>query len=288
MSRITIAGAGIFGLWQALFLARAGHEVRVVETSTEPFANAASRYAGAMIAPECEAESAPDVVRDLGRDALLLWKQTYPGLVENGTLVLAAARDQSELDRFAAATHGHINCDAGRIAELEPALGRRHARALYFESEAHMSAPDALQHLFAAARQAGARFSFDTAHCGTVAANDDCDWLIDCRGLGASDDVSTLRGVRGERLLVALPDFQLQRTIRFVHPRQPLYVVPWPCARFLIGATVIESDDPSPISVRSALELLGLAYTLHPAFGEARILEMSAGVRPCLPDNVPR
>jgi glycine oxidase len=40
--------------------------------------------------------------------------------------------------------------------------------------------------------------------------------------------------------------------------------------------------------VRSALELLGAAYTVHPAFGEARIVEFGSGLRPAFPDNLPR
>jgi glycine oxidase len=56
----------------------------------------------------------------------------------------------------------------------------------------------------------------------------------------------------------------------------------------MVGATVIESDDSGPITVRSALELLGMAYALHPAFGEAQIVEAGAGVRPSFPDNVPK
>ena len=39
---------------------------RVVDRCATPFADSASRYAGAMIAPFCEAESAEPVVRDLG------------------------------------------------------------------------------------------------------------------------------------------------------------------------------------------------------------------------------
>ena len=56
----------------------------------------------------------------------------------------------------------------------------------------------------------------------------------------------------------------------------------------MIGATMIESADKGGISVRSAIELLSAAYALHPAFGEAEILEMSADVRPAFPDNEPR
>ena len=36
------------------------------------------------------------------------------------------------------------------------------------------------------------------------------------------------------------------------------------------------------------LELLSAAYALHPAFGEAEILELGTGVRPAFPDNLPR
>ena len=43
-----------------------------------------------------------------------------------------------------------------------------------------------------------------------------------------------------------------------------------------------------PVTVRAALELLGAAYALHPAFAEAEIVEAGAGVRPAFPDNVPR
>jgi glycine oxidase len=72
-----------------------------------------------------------------------------------------------------------------------------------------------------------------------------------------------------------------------MHPRWPLYVIPREDNHFMIGATSIESED-NRVSVRSALELLSAAYALHPAFGEARIVEIGAGLRPALPDNLPR
>ena len=55
----------------------------------------------------------------------------------------------------------------------------------------------------------------------------------------------------------------------------------------MLGATVIESEDRSPVSVRSGLELMSALYSLHKGFAEARILEMSAHCRPGLPDNMP-
>ena len=40
--------------------------------------------------------------------------------------------------------------------------------------------------------------------------------------------------------------------------------------------------------MRSVLELLSAAYALHPAFGEAELIEIGADARPAFPDNLPR
>ena len=283
---ITVIGAGIIGLWQALLLARAGHRVQLIEASAaaDPFAAAASRHAGAMLAPDCESEAAPEIVRRFGHEGLRLWRETYPHLVEAGTLVVAQARDRSELARFARMTGGHETLDAPRLADLEPELSDRFASALFFRDEAHMETPHAMAFLLDNARAAGAAIEL-----GVVAEPASLDGLVvDCRGMGAAADLDTLRGVRGEHLVVHAPDVALARPVRLLHPRHPLYVVPWPGHRFMIGATVIESDDGGPATVRSALELMGNAYALHPGFGEAEILDMGAGLRPAYPDNVPR
>jgi glycine oxidase len=76
--------------------------------------------------------------------------------------------------------------------------------------------------------------------------------------------------------------------VRLLHPRFPLYAVPWGQSLFMIGATVVESEETGPVSVRSALELLSAAYALDPAFGEAEIVKLGAGARPAFPDNRPR
>lgn len=281
---ITVVGAGILGLWQALTLARRGHRVTLVDRSDNPLDTSASRHAGAMLAPDCEAESAPDIVRDLGQHGLALWRASYPGVVNGGSLVVASARDQADLKRFAGMTRGHRRLDGAEIAALEPDLGDRFQTALHFANEAHVATPEALTFLLDAARSAGVDVQF-----GRMAAPASTDQItIDCRGLGARDDLPTLRGVRGERLLIRSTDVTLKRPVRLLHPRHPLYVVPWGEGRYLVGATMIEREDDGPVTVRSALELLGAAYALHPAFGEAEIIETAAGVRPAFPDNVPR
>jgi glycine oxidase len=282
-STITVVGAGIFGLWQAYTLARAGHRVRLIEESSEPFARASSRWAGAMIAPECEAEGAPEIIRDLGRQALGIWRVEYPATVSNGTLVVAHARDAGDLVRFAKLTEGHATVAADRIGELEPALAGRFERGLYFEGEAHLDARMALGWLLDQIRSLGGEIQFgaqwDKRSNGIV---------IDCRGIGARDELKALRGVRGERVLIQTRDINFLRPVRLLHPRQPIYVVPQGDGRFVVGASVIEREDDGPMTLKSALDLLGSAYALHPAFGEASVLEMGAGVRPAFPDNIPR
>ena len=127
----------------------------------------------------------------------------------------------------------------------------------------------AMQFLLDAARQAGADIRF--GQCDGAAARG---LVIDCRGLAAREDLPTLRGVRGERVVVRSRHVQLKRPVRLLHPRHPLYIVPWDDDRYMVGATVIESEDASSMTLRSALELLGLAYALHPGFGEAEIVDL--------------
>jgi glycine oxidase len=286
MRSITVVGAGITGLWQALTLARRGHRVRLLEQSVGPFATAASRYAGAMLGPYCETEAAAPVIRDLGFRSIELWRTTFPGTVLNGTLVVAAARDRSEVDRFARLTQGHELLDDAGIGGLEPDLADRFASGLFYRGEGHVPTVEAMRFLLEAARQAGVDIAFGVPW--SKATSDGDGLVIDCRGMGAAGELPDLRGVRGERFVVRTGEVTLHRPVRLLHPRRSIYVVPWGEGLHMIGATVIERGDEGPVTVRSALELLGAAYALHPAFAESEIVEMGAGVRPAFADNVPK
>ncbi|MDX2307065.1 MAG: FAD-dependent oxidoreductase [Hyphomicrobium sp.] len=282
---IIVEGAGILGLWQALALARDGHRVRLVDRAANPLETSASAQAGAMLAPDCEAEATPAIVRNAGRDALNIWIATVPGIVRAGTLVTALPRDLPDLDLFARKTDNHRTLDTAGIAAIEPELADRFQKALYFSEEAHLVPPTASAFLLDRARASGVAVEFGETHHGDPSADA---LVVDCRGLAARDILPDLRGVRGERLLLNTPEVTLMRPVRLLHPRHPIYVVPWGEGRFLLGATMIESEDGGPITVRSALDLLAAAYALVPAFGEAQILEATSGLRPAFPDNVPR
>ena len=84
------------------------------------------------------------------------------------------------------------------------------------------------------------------------------------------------------------PDVVLNRPVRLLHPRYPLYIVPRGDGVFMLGATQIESGERNRATLRSVTELFNAAYALHPAFGEAEILEIGVDARPAFADNLPR
>ncbi len=280
---ITVRGTGIVGVWQAYVLATKGHKVTLVSKTAEPFKEASSWIAGAMLAPFCETESAEPVIRRLGLASMPLWQEAFPHISVNGTLVVAPPRDLGELKRFARRTSDHETVDAARIEELEPDFAGRFSSGLFFTNEAHLQPHWALTHILQKAMEAGVEAKFGESEIPAGA-----DHIIDCRGIGARDQLPNLRGVRGEMAIIRTSEINISRPVRLLHPRFPLYLVPWPENYFMIGATVIESDDQGPVSVRSGLELLSSAYTLHPAFGEAEIVKLSANIRPSFPDNIPK
>lgn len=283
--RVLIKGAGVAGLTLAYELMAIGADIEVTEIAPR-VGGGASWFAGGMLAPWCERESAPDTVLALGRGAADWWHAVLPGnVIRKGTLVVAPPRDTGELARFAARTSGCDRLNADDIAALEPDLAGRFREALFFRDEAHLDPRRAIAALHDKLQARGVRF-----HFGAVADFPEAgfDRVVDCTGAHAIGQATDLRGVRGEMLMVETPEVSLSRPVRLLHPRIPLYIVPRGDGRFMIGATMIESDDGGPVSARSLMELLNAAYTLHPAFGEARVIETGAGVRPAYPDNLPR
>ena len=73
-----------------------------------------------------------------------------------------------------------------------------------------------------------------------------------------------------------------------MHPRYQLYIAPKQKGFYVVGATEIESDDDSPMTVRSAMELLSAAYSVHPGFAEANIRQHVSQCRPAFSDNQPK
>ena len=281
---VSVVGAGIAGTWAALLLAEAGHRVAVFERNEPGAASGTSHWAGGMLAPDCESDGAEPIVVRLGQRSIGLWRDHLPDTPINGSLVVSHPRDRADLERLARQTSGHERVDAAAIGNLEPALAGRFRGGLFFPREGHVEPRAVLPALHELLGSLGVpiRFGAETSPAaleGTV---------VDCRGLAARDNLPELRGVKGETVLVETSEIELCRPVRLMHPRWPIYVIPRAGQRFLIGATTIESDDTSGVALRSALELMTAAYTLHPAFGEARIVEIGSALRPAFPDHAPR
>ena len=279
---VTVIGAGVAGLVTATVLCERGAAVTVLERGPSVGAQACSWLAGGMLAPWCERESAEETVVDLGTQALDWWPEHVGSAVRCGTLVVAPPRDTAELARFARRTSRFTAVDGDGIAALEPDLAGRFRQGLFFSEEAHLDPREALDTLARRLVERGTTFRF-----GVDVSVPPPGAVVDCRGLAAREALDDLRGVRGEMIVVRTRDVTFSRPIRLLHPRIPLYVVPRGDGRFMVGATMIESDHRGPMTVRSAMDLLNAAFTLHPAFGEAEILEFRAEARPSFPDNLP-
>lgn len=269
--RWSVLGSGVAGLCVATLLAERGEAVEII---TQPDCRAASHWAGGMLAPWCEAESAPPEVIEWGQHAAGWWAKRVDGVLQQGTLVVAPPRDSRELTRFASMTQQHQWVAPG---DVEPALENRFARGLFFAREAHLDPRRALQQLQDRLKEAGVPF-----HSGQPGGK-----IIDCRGIHAADQQPALRAVRGEMVILHTPDICLSRPVRLLHPRFPCYLVPRANGHFMLGATMVESHDSSPISAKAMMELLSAAYSLHPALAEARIVESGTGLRPAYRQNLP-
>lgn len=287
---IEIVGAGVAGLCCATLFAERGCDVTVRAASAGSDDSCCSWWAGGMLAPWCEMESAAPLIATLGKESIEFWIQHCDKVESNGSLVLVNRRDRPDLDQFASRTRHHKRICADVIGSLEPDLEGRFDAGLFFENECHLNPRDALCQLTDKLNSMpSVRMEFsnelDSKQLGSRSR---CDWRIDCRGLSARDVLTDLRGVRGEMLVLHTKQLSLKRPVRLLHPRYPLYIVPRANNSFMIGATMLENDHRGEPSVRSVMELLSAAYALHPAFAEASILEIGADARPAFADNLPR
>ena len=279
MDPVHVVGAGVAGLTVAVELMERGVPVSICDRHEDPGPHHCSWWAGGMLAPWCEYERAEEPVMRLGQQSIGWWKKRT-AVEERGTLVVAAPRDQAGLASFSRRTHGFSDVNSQEISGLEPDLSGRFTKGLFFEREAHLNARTALRDLTQALREGGCRFS-------SAAERPTGGTRVDCRGLEARDVLKDLRGVKGEMLVLRCPDVRLRRPVRFLHPRIPLYIVPRGSGVYMLGATMIESDDRERVTARSLLELLSAAYAVNPAFGEAEIMEIGVDARPAFPDHLP-
>ena len=286
-----VAGAGVLGSWVALRLAELGATVEIWDTSSKaPPREGASLKAAAMLAPLSELDGIDVRVAVVGLKSLKLWKaaatrhqswQTH--LQQQGTGAVAPMQESAELQRLVALVERLFpQLTPTPCASLSDGADR-FSNAVFFKDEAHLNPQGLLPQMH------------DTLQAMGVAVHWEKSWneekipgrfIVDCRGLGAKR--KNLRGVRGEMILLRAPQVNLPYPVRVLHPRCPLYIVPRGDNRYVLGATTIESEAKSAITVQSALELLSTAYAFHAGFGEASVIDSWTALRPAFCDNLPR
>lgn len=303
--KYAIVGAGLIGRLLAVALAKRGATVELFEKGGPDAMESPARIAAAMLAPLAESAITEDNVVRMGIHSLPRWKQLIAELAkpvyfqQDGTLILWHRQDASDAERFA--SHLERNCerntalskplhlDGQSLAEIEPSVSERFSQGLYLPNEGQLDNRQLLEALLV-------ELNLMKVYCHWHESVDPAqlrhdknrfDWVIDCRGLGAKEASNHLRGVRGEVIRLHAPEVKLRRPTRLIHPRYPIYIAPKEDDIYVVGATEIESEDLSPMSVRSAMELLSAVYTVHSGFAEARILEMATQCRPTLKDNLP-
>ncbi|QWE25630.1 FAD-dependent oxidoreductase [Polynucleobacter sp. AP-Elch-400A-B2] len=310
--KYAIVGAGLMGRLLAVALAKRGAQVELFEKGGSDGNLAAARIAAAMLAPLAESAITEDNVVRMGVHSLPRWKQLIDELAkpvffqQDGTLILWHRQDTSDAERFA--SHLERNCDHNQalskpihldsqsLAEIEPSVSERFTQGLYLPNEGQLDNRQLLEALLVelTLMKVPCHWNQATDPAQLRTQKNGFDWVIDCRGLGAKTSwgeagraSKDLRGVRGEVIRLHAPEVKLRRPTRLIHPRYPIYIAPKEDDVYVVGATEIESEDLSPMSVRSALELLSAVYTVHSGFAEARILEMATQCRPTLKDNLP-
>ena len=307
-SKYAIVGAGLMGRLLAVALAQRGAQVDIFDQGNSDGSGAAARIAAAMLAPLAESAITEDSVVRMGIHSLPRWKQLIGGLStpvffqQDGTLILWHRQDSSEAERFT--NHLEKNClhnpqltlpqklDSTQLREIEPGVAERFMQGLFLPNEGQLDNRQLLDALLQELTVLKVNCLWNKeVDPEQLRKDSQYQSVIDCRGNGAKEvwasSINSLRGVRGEVVRLYAPEVKLRRPTRLIHPRYPIYIAPKENDVYVVGATEIESDDLSEMSVRSAMELLSAVYTVHSGFAEARILEMATQCRPTLKNNLP-
>jgi glycine oxidase len=296
-----VVGGGLCGRLIAWLLAGAGHRVALYDRGDAAGTQSAAWVAAAMLAPLAEAASAELLITELGAASLERWPGFIADMPEpvffqrNGTLVVWHAGDRAEAPLFERRLRanapselfrdGFVKLSGAQVTAAEPSLGTRFPQGWLLPNEGQLDNRQVLTALAAGLAERNVDLHWNTSIDTDIPP--DAHFVIDCRGLGGKPAWPALRGIRGEVARVHAPGIGLTRPVRLLHPRYPLYIAPKQGDLYVVGATEVEGEDMSPMTVRSALELLSAAFAVHPGFGEARILELNSQCRPTLPDHRP-
>lgn len=280
---VAIVGAGPMGLVTALMCARAGVSVAVYERQSD-FAGSPAWNGAGVLAPDCEADAADATVVELGRRSLELWPMLAPCVTVNGALVLASRRAPAGIEDYSAFVSNFDWVGPEEISIIEPALSGLYNRGMHFPLAGHVDPRAAFAELRNVLEAGGVPIHFDWV--GTIDGLA-AERIVDTRGLSARDRFPELRAVTAEMAIIRTHKVELNRPVRLLNSRHALYLTPRGHGVYVIGTTTVD-DDRSGVSVRSAGDLMAHAVSLLPAFADAEVLELRAGLMPVLMNGVPK
>lgn len=322
-AHIAVVGAGLIGRLTALSLIKQGCSVTLFDKDDERAHQSAAYAAAGLLTPLGEAMHSEANIVEMGFESLKLWPTIlaslsgYTYFQQAGALMVSHEQDQGDFVRFSRYLANHYpqyemqHVNRQQMQTLEPELGRSFSQGIYLPQEGQIGNRKLLEALTLELKSSNVNWQVNTLVTGiaqkesssevtythqSLKQKQTYDLVIDCRGCGArakeshrdAQPLKDLRAVRGELFQLFAPDVQLNRPIRLMHPRYQLYIAPKTKGFYVVGATEIESDDNSSMTVRSAMELLSAAYSVHPGFAEANIRQHISQLRPAFSDNQPR
>jgi glycine oxidase len=317
---LLVLGGGIIGLSVAWRARQRGLEVTLLERGE--IGHGTSRVAAGMIAPVAEVEfgTAGRRLLDLGLRSAAMWPGFADELQERsgvelelrrtGTLLLARDGDEAaELDRQLSFRES-LGLDVRRLApsaarDLEPALAPALRLALEVPDDHAVDPRQALAALRAVCERGGVVLREGLGAIGLDVSGERVrgvllpggervgagrvllatgPWSADVAGLPESARLP-VRPVKGQILRLRDPDGPglLSRVVRY----DGGYVVPRGDGRYVLGASVEERGFELGATAGGVYELLRDARELLPGIAELEIEELSVGLRPGTPDNLP-
>ena len=300
--KIAIVGAGLMGRVVAMRLLRNNlTDITIFEQDSAklpPTQYTSPAYiAAGMLAHYSESVLGGREIYTLGKNSISLWRDYLTELDalhllnDNGTLLLANSIFATEINHYLNKIKFNTQqvnfawlLEKTQLNDLEPELKYNHA--YYIREEGVLNARETMSVMGNFLSKTIKIINATKINIPNEITN--FDWIIDCRGLGALDNFTELRTVRGEIIRVFAPEVNITRPVRLFHPRLNIYITPYAPNYYVIGATELETCDYSSISVKGALDLLNYAIQIHGGFYEARIIEMATNCRPTLANNLPQ
>lgn len=301
---IAIVGAGILGRLLAYQLIRKNFQITLFDAYGFEARNTSMAAAG-LLSVISELEKSDASIYELGIRSLQLWPSIIDEVdasiffQQRGSIVVAAKQDQAELDLFIKKISTQVVLEnmiinQHELTVLEPELSKFHC-GCFLKEEGNLDNQALMKGLekyllnsrkFNIVKEWITKIQPHLIETNNSSQRFDC--VFDCRGVAAKDSFTHLRGVRGEVIWLHAPQVNINRPVRLLSSRYALYIAPRPNSLYIVGASEIEQEDYSEISVRTALELLTASYFVHPGFAEARIIKTMTQCRPVLSSSLPQ